>query len=105
MTVSAGDRLILLTDGIAETFDPQGNLFGRKTVRRYFFDHHADPPEELMSDLSRVLTEYREGHAARDDITMLAAAFTEQLRPASSPDEPSCSSAQRHRAMASVPGL
>jgi sigma-B regulation protein RsbU (phosphoserine phosphatase) len=103
MAVSGGDRLILLTDGIAETVDPQGKWFGRKRVRRYFFDHHADAPDELTGSLSRALSRFRGGRAPRDDITVLAAGFTAQRRPVSSRHDPGRSQARQRRARAAVP--
>ncbi len=78
LSIHTGDRLILLTDGVAETADPCDQLFGRERVRRFFLEHRAAAHDSLARDLSRALLEYRSGRAARDDVTILAIEFSAQ---------------------------
>jgi serine phosphatase RsbU (regulator of sigma subunit) len=69
--LSRGQVIFLGTDGIWETRDPRGDLFGKKRVydllRTCAADGAADIAERLIDDLNR----FRENPEPEDDITMV----------------------------------
>ena len=79
--VGPGDRLLLLTDGAAETFDPRQELFGRDRLRCLLIQNQDEPLEELLGALDDALTAHREGALPTDDTTLVAAEFVgEELK-------------------------
>ncbi|MFC1739600.1 PP2C family protein-serine/threonine phosphatase [Planctomycetota bacterium] len=72
LKIQSGDRLILLTDGIAETYSPNGELFGRKRLLEIFEHGASDPLEVLSARLIDSIVSFRGSEAQLDDITMLA---------------------------------
>jgi serine phosphatase RsbU (regulator of sigma subunit) len=61
-----GDRLLLLTDGIAEAHDVGGPQFGLDRVADMLRSHAELPPVEFVRLLTRAVTDYRNGPLADD---------------------------------------
>jgi serine phosphatase RsbU (regulator of sigma subunit) len=74
--VAGGDRLFLLTDGIAEAFGADGKPFGRERVSRLLGGCQDAPLDEVVRRADEALAEHRAGERAADDVTLLAIEFT-----------------------------
>jgi serine phosphatase RsbU (regulator of sigma subunit) len=65
-TLHPGDSLVLLTDGIVETFSPDNQLFGDDRLRETIAKAPNDPTGMLWSLLEAV-DEHAAGGPRRDD--------------------------------------
>ena len=72
LAVEQGDRLILLTDGIIETFSPEGEVFGRKRVIEIIEKSRSEPIGVFSQRLIESVVAFRGSEIQFDDITMLA---------------------------------
>ena len=70
----AGDRLLLYTDGITETFNDEGHLFGQARLRS-FLHRHTDGCAAFVDDLFDLLRTYDCGDSPNDDCTAIAIDF------------------------------
>ncbi len=74
--VATGDRLLLVTDGITETFNPSEKPFGsRRLVDVFQQCRHVDV-NELVKMIDEALCAHRAGRALTDDCTVVAVEFT-----------------------------
>jgi hypothetical protein len=73
-----GDRLLLLTDGIAEALGVDGRPFGRERVSRLLDGCRDISLDEVIQRVDKALAEHRAGEQAEDDVTLLAIEFTEE---------------------------
>ena len=72
LALAPNDRLIMLTDGLAETASPTGELFGRERLMKVLQDTRNEPLDALPERLINEVTAFRTSHPQTDDITMLA---------------------------------
>lgn len=72
VALSPGDRLLMLTDGIYETFSPQGEAFGCERLEELIRNGKGRPVEELGSQLLQALLEFRGERPQQDDLTFFA---------------------------------
>lgn len=71
----SGDRLLATTDGVAEAWSPQGELFGRERLQKLVRDSGAGGLEEMMARLDGAVLAHQGDGAVTDDTTILAAEF------------------------------
>ena len=71
-----GDRLMLLTDGVLEAPDANGNLYGSAPLETLLNDRRHDDPDQLVRTVVEHLVE-RAGAAGldHDDVTLLVVEF------------------------------
>lgn len=67
--MSAGDRLVLYSDGVIETFDEAGTCFGQRRLTNLLRKNCDVSPDHFTRSLSQALSEFRGPHAADDDVT------------------------------------
>ncbi len=72
-TLQKGDKLFLFTDGLTEAEDAEGNLLGRNTVERVFFEEIDSDPQDFCVNVKKWVDEYTEGSSeeSHDDFTIL----------------------------------
>jgi phosphoserine phosphatase RsbU/P len=68
-TLAHGDLLLLLSDGIYETEDPAGAMFGRARVEQVVQAHHGEGVAALSARLFDAVQQFAAGAAQQDDIT------------------------------------
>jgi CheY-like chemotaxis protein len=68
-----GDRIFLLSDGVLETRDASGQLFGEERLLQVFAAEHA--PERLFDEIQRALVVFR--GEAQDDVSMIELGMVE----------------------------
>jgi sigma-B regulation protein RsbU (phosphoserine phosphatase) len=76
--VGRGDRLLLLTDGIAEALGADGRPFGREQVSRLLGGCRDISLDEVVRRVDGAVTEHQAGDRATDDVTLLAIEFTDE---------------------------
>lgn len=93
--LTAGDRVVLYTDGITEARDRTGGEFGVARFIEFLIRHHAEGlpvPETLRRLMSAILAQ-NDGHLG-DDATVLCVEWrgssrNAELRPGAGPEPPS----------------
>jgi len=68
---TVGDRLIVLTDGVSETFNPQGEMFGRRRLSRLLMECQELTTEQTVRRIDDALTVYRGEAPQHDDVTVV----------------------------------
>ena len=71
--LSAGDRVILFTDGLTEACNPAGEEFGEARLLRLLEDHRTLSANELQGKIIAVVAEFSGGRW-QDDATLLVLA-------------------------------
>ena len=69
--LAPGDILAVMTDGVFECADPDGEEFGQEGVARLLAERHADPLEELVETLQETVRDHRRGAPPDDDVTVV----------------------------------
>ncbi|MFP5284326.1 MAG: PP2C family protein-serine/threonine phosphatase, partial [Thermoanaerobaculia bacterium] len=72
MPVEPGDAILLMTDGLPELENPEGEPLGYPRVRSLFEGLGVKPPEEIIAGLTAAAESWAEGQAAKDDVTLVA---------------------------------
>jgi serine phosphatase RsbU (regulator of sigma subunit) len=67
-----GDRLVVVTDGLAETMSPDGHLLGRRELRRIILAERSAPLKDFCPAVLRRVAEHRGDAEAKDDMSILA---------------------------------
>ena len=70
--VQSGDRLLLYTDGVIETPDSHGGLFGQERLEAVVTEAGQASLHELKSAVLSELRRYAGGALVHDDVTLLA---------------------------------
>jgi len=62
---------VLLSDGVFETFAPDGEAFGEDRVEAVLRDHHREPTAALSARLLGAVRAFARGTPQEDDVTMV----------------------------------
>ena len=73
LTLEAGDRLLLYTDGLVEARNEQGELFGEDRLNRSLLDSSALTPDAAADGLIAAVQKW--GKSQEDDLTVLVCDF------------------------------
>lgn len=71
LEVASGDTLLLMTDGLPELTDANGDPLGYPQVRTLFAELGSQTPEEIIAGLTAAAETWTGGEAVRDDITLV----------------------------------
>ena len=74
--LSPGQILCIGTDGIWETHNTQGEMFGRKRLRDIIRQKSHLPAEKIVADVIDCVREFRAGSRQEDDITLVIVKLT-----------------------------
>lgn len=66
-----GQVLLLGTDGIWESRDPQGRWFGKKILRDLLREHADKPAEQIAGIITTALDRFRGSRPQEDDVTLV----------------------------------
>ncbi|MCP4204420.1 MAG: SpoIIE family protein phosphatase [bacterium] len=67
-----GDTVLMMSDGLPETVDPDGEVFGYERVGAALRDAGPLAPQELIEYLSSAAAGWANGRPADDDLTLVA---------------------------------
>ncbi len=71
LEVSPGDQLVFYTDGVSESFSPDGEIFGETHLKQALATAPFDSASGVISHLNQVLVEFRHGSPLTDDLTLV----------------------------------
>ncbi|XDD50415.1 PP2C family protein-serine/threonine phosphatase [Leptospira sp. WS92.C1] len=74
--IYAGDKLILFTDGVTETFNDNEEIFGDENFIKLLTDHHDLNPQDLANLVLKTIQEYRGKKDPSDDISFICLEVT-----------------------------
>ena len=75
LTFAPGDRLILVSDGLGDTLNPEGEFFGEERTLAVLREQAGRPLAEQLSTLRRTAEAFCAGAPPRDDVSMLGVEF------------------------------
>ncbi len=70
-TLADGDTLLLLSDGLAEIFNDQNEIFDYPRIRRAFTEVGHLAADEIVTRLRGLVLEWRNGRDLNDDVTFV----------------------------------
>lgn len=70
-TLIPGQTIFLGTDGIWETRNAQGQMFGKESLRNILRDHANEPAIAIRDAIAAALSEFRGSTSLLDDVTMV----------------------------------
>lgn len=73
--LALGDRLFLFSDGVLETCDSDGQMFGEQRLQAIFEGQH--PAERLFDEIQLAITAFR--GEAQDDVSMIELGLVEEV--------------------------
>ncbi|HUU82549.1 MAG TPA: SpoIIE family protein phosphatase [Phycisphaerae bacterium] len=71
VTLKPGQVVLLGTDGIWESRNPQGDFFGKDALREVIRRNADAPAERISKAVTEVLAQFRKDHAQEDDVTLV----------------------------------
>lgn len=72
---AASDRLLMVTDGASETYNTEGQIFGRKRLGELFDENAQYPLEQTASRMNDLLAIFRGDARQQDDVTVVLVEF------------------------------
>ncbi len=72
LQLEPGDSLLFYTDGVTDTFAPDGSAFGEERLRDVLSCCPDRSAQEVLNAVDRALAAFRQDEPLSDDITMLA---------------------------------
>jgi serine phosphatase RsbU (regulator of sigma subunit) len=69
VVLEAGDLVVLFTDGIVETYSPEGQLLGSERLLASVHQHQDRRPDEILDALFQAVTNHAQGAVQVDDAT------------------------------------
>ncbi len=76
VTLAPGDMVVLYSDGIAESFAPNGDEFGTEGVEKSVAALAGRDAKTVAQGLLEAAAAFRQGREAEDDVTILAMRYT-----------------------------
>jgi serine phosphatase RsbU (regulator of sigma subunit) len=70
--LAEGDVLLLYTDGVTETFSPEGEIFGENRLNEEFRKACLEHTEDVLAALNEKVKAFRGSAVLSDDVTMLS---------------------------------
>lgn len=77
--LSAGDTLVLYSDGVTEAKNPEGERFGLQRVQQLIHRHAEKPPKLLKEIILREVLAFQSTELPADDVTLVVVKFSNQV--------------------------
>lgn len=71
VTLAAGDRLLVFTDGIPEAIDAAEEFYSDERLEKFAVDHRAEPPDAFATALIADVSNFVSDAPRSDDITLM----------------------------------
>ena len=75
--LEVGQIIFLGTDGIWETFDKDGNPFGKDPIKDIIRQKAAASADEIINEILTALRRFRQGNEPEDDVTLVVIKIVE----------------------------
>lgn len=72
VTLSAGESLVIYSDGVTEAMNPSRALYGDERLAEFLQDDEFIDPKDLITRVVQSVGDFAEGAEQSDDITLLA---------------------------------
>lgn len=72
-----GDRVFIHSDGVTETIDPGGSMYGRERLSK-MFENNINP-ENLFEEIVNNLKDFQAGGEQQDDVAMIELQYQQEL--------------------------
>ncbi len=72
-----GDRVVIYSDGVTETVNPDGAMYGRERLGQVFEENKS--PLKLFDEIYTNLKEFQAGGEQHDDVTMIEMQYQQKL--------------------------
>ncbi|MDA9951573.1 SpoIIE family protein phosphatase [Oligoflexaceae bacterium] len=79
--IAAGDKIFLFTDGIIECTNPDGEVWGRKTLIKNILGIVEKNPADLQDDLLKQAFDFFDGQPLDDDLTVVVVEVDKHYQP------------------------
>jgi serine phosphatase RsbU (regulator of sigma subunit) len=79
--LAKGQIIFLGTDGIWETFNSEGDLFGKEPIKEIIHRNAASSANEIMNEILAALEYFRQGQEPEDDVTLVVVKITDDAMP------------------------
>jgi serine phosphatase RsbU (regulator of sigma subunit) len=73
--LNPGDSVLLMSDGLPESFNEKDEMFDYNRVKNVFKEAPKQPAEEIITYLSSTAKKWRQGKEQQDDMTFVALKF------------------------------
>jgi len=71
MAVKPGDRFVFYTDGVVETFDPEGQMYNIEGLQQFLTQTSGMKVSTLPNELETDLHRFRQGSPEEDDVSFM----------------------------------
>ena len=75
--LTTGQIIFLGTDGIWETFDKNGNPFGKEPIKDIIRQKATASADQIMNEILTALRRFRQGKEPEDDVTLVVIKIVE----------------------------
>ena len=75
--LATGQIIYIGTDGIGETFNPEGKLFGKEPIKEIIRQNAAASAAEILKAILTALNRFRQGLEPEDDVTLVVVKITD----------------------------
>jgi serine phosphatase RsbU (regulator of sigma subunit) len=79
--LATGQIIYIGTDGIWETFNPEGKLFGKAPIKEIIRQNAAASADEILNAILTALTRFRQGLEPEDDVTLVVVKIMDDAMP------------------------
>jgi len=73
--LTAGEKIVIYTDGVTEALNDEGNFFGRKRLREIVAEYAAEPCASIHDAIQDAVAAFTGGATQSDDITVVVLEF------------------------------
>ncbi|MBA3532144.1 MAG: SpoIIE family protein phosphatase, partial [Ardenticatenales bacterium] len=77
LVLEAGDLMVLITDGIMDTMNPKGELYGLQRLSTLVYEHRHEDAHTLVTMILDAALAHAEGQPFDDDLTIIVLRRTE----------------------------
>jgi phosphoserine phosphatase RsbU/P len=71
ITLKDNDILLILTDGVTEAINPEGEYLGMERLKKIVHEHQKNSAEEIINHILEMLNQFRKETPLTDDITVV----------------------------------
>jgi serine phosphatase RsbU (regulator of sigma subunit) len=77
LELNTGDTVVLMSDGLPEMFNHEGEILDYPAAKNLFAEVAAQSPTEIIAHLNRAGEQWANGHPQEDDVTFVVMKVTQ----------------------------
>lgn len=71
LPIGKGDLILMYSDGLTESMDPDEEQYGEERLERFLGKHHKEPCKKIQENLEAELKDFCAGAPQHDDLTLV----------------------------------